>query len=107
DGGTNASIDSILNETSRVNETKVTDIIKDNTKFSIRLEYLINSSGYNNVNVYLKAAGETEYTYIGRNTKRAVGNNAAPAADDIGIKLEVNRFEQCTLTLDNVRFDGE
>ena len=107
DGGTNASIDSIFNETSRLSETKVTDIIKDNTKFSIRLEYFINPSGYNNVNVYLKAAGETEYTYIGRNTKRSVGNNASPAADDIGIKLEVNRFEQCTLTLDNVRFDGE
>lgn len=96
-----------------------TSVIKDNVKFSIRLEYMINAYGYNTTMIYVKEEGATEWdASLFRSTENAkapaswdnatqTGTPTAPWADDIGFKIEVNRFEECTLTLDNVRFDGE
>ena len=96
-----------------------TALIKDNVKFTLRLEYMINAYGYNTTMVYVKTEGATEWdATLYRSTENAkapitwdyatqTGTPNAPYADEIGFKIEVNRFEQCTLTLDNVRFDGE
>ncbi len=87
------------------------DYFKDGVEFSLKLEYVINPSGYNNVYVYLKDA-ETgkfpEYTGTGltwRTTWNASTNGCNP--DNIALKIEIARYQDITLTLDNVRFDGE
>lgn len=80
--------------------------IKDGETFHLRLEYYINSYGYNNTLVYIKAPGATEWAYTGRSTRNQI-SSAAPAPDQMGFKIELQRSEGITLTLDNVRFDGE
>ena len=80
--------------------------IKDGETFHLRLEYYINAYGYNNTLVYIKAPGATEWAYTGRSTRNQI-SSAAPAPDQMGFKIELQRSEGITLTLDNVRFDGE
>ena len=99
DGGVEATV------TNEGKSERVTDLIKDGVKFTIRLEYLINAYGYNNTFIYLKPEGATEYVEMGRSTINA--SQSAPSVDDICFFIETPRFESVVVTLDNVRFDGE
>ena len=92
----------ITNEAKHETETA---LIKDNVKFTLRLEYLINPYGYCNTFIYIKAQGAEHYTALGRSTVRA--STTAPSPNDIGIVIELPRFENVTLTLDNLIFESQ
>ena len=92
----------ITNEAKHETETA---LIKDNVKFTLRLEYLINPYGYCNTFIYIKAEGAEHFTALGRSTVRA--STTAPSPNDIGMVIELPRFENVTLTLDNLIFESQ
>jgi len=107
DGATSSTVSEGTNQAA-----KNSDYFKDGVEFSLKLEYVINPSGWNNVYVYLKDA-ETgaypEYTGTGltwRTTWNATGSGWCNP-DDIALKIDVARYQDIKITFDNVRFDGE
>lgn len=106
DGATSATVSENTNQAA-----KTSDYFKDGVEFSLKLEYVINPSGYNNVYVYLKdETGEfPEYgtaNYTWRTTWNAAGSGWCNP-DNIALKIDVARYQDIKVSFDNLRFDGE
>lgn len=107
DGATSATVSE-----NTIQAAKTSDYFKDGVEFSLKLEYVINPSGYNNVYVYLKDAETGEYPeYTGsgltwRTTWQATGSGWCNP-DNIALKIDVARYQDIEVSFDNLRFDGE